>query len=41
MDSDSLRHSPLAMDAATFRALGHRLVDQVAEFLEVDARAVR
>jgi glutamate/tyrosine decarboxylase-like PLP-dependent enzyme len=34
VDSDSLRHSPLAMDAATFRALGHRLVDQVAEFLE-------
>jgi aromatic-L-amino-acid/L-tryptophan decarboxylase len=29
-----MRHAPLAMDAATFRALGHRLVDQVAEFLE-------
>ena len=28
------RQSPLAMDAATFRALGHRLVDQLAEFLE-------
>ena len=28
------RHAPLAMDAATFRALGHRLVDQLAEFLE-------
>src|SRR5262249_46344317 len=28
------RQSPLAMDAATFRTLGHRLVDQVAEFLE-------
>jgi glutamate/tyrosine decarboxylase-like PLP-dependent enzyme len=28
------RQSPIAMDAATFRALGHRLVDQVAEFLE-------
>ena len=25
---------PLAMDAATFRKLGHRLVDQLAEFLE-------
>jgi len=34
MDSDSVRHAPLAMDAATFRALGHRLVDQVAAFLE-------
>lgn len=29
-----MRQAPLAMDAATFRALGHRLVDQVAEFLE-------
>ena len=28
------RHAPLAMDAATFRALGHRLVDQLAELLE-------
>jgi glutamate/tyrosine decarboxylase-like PLP-dependent enzyme len=27
------RSAPLAMDAATFRALGHRLVDQLAEFL--------
>jgi glutamate/tyrosine decarboxylase-like PLP-dependent enzyme len=27
------RNAALAMDAATFRALGHRLVDQVAEFL--------
>jgi aromatic-L-amino-acid decarboxylase len=34
MDSDLVRHSPLAMDAAAFRALGHRLVDQVATFLE-------
>ena len=32
--SDDARHVPLAMDSATFRALGHRLVDQVAEFLE-------
>ena len=31
---DSERHAPLAMDAATFRSLGHRLVDQVAGFLE-------
>jgi len=31
---DSERHAPLAMDAATFRKLGHRLVDQVAGFLE-------
>jgi glutamate/tyrosine decarboxylase-like PLP-dependent enzyme len=28
------RHSPLAMDATTFRALGHRLVDQIAGRLE-------
>src|SRR5688572_7298167 len=28
------RHSPLAMDAATFRALGHRLIDQVAAQLD-------
>jgi aromatic-L-amino-acid decarboxylase len=35
VDTDpSRRDSPLAMDAATFRALGHRLVDQVAELLE-------
>jgi aromatic-L-amino-acid decarboxylase len=34
MDGDSGRHAPLAMDAATFRNLGHRLVDQLAEFLE-------
>ena len=32
--TDSVRHSPLAMDSATFRALGHRLVDQLAECLE-------
>lgn len=30
---DHGREAPLAMDAATFRRLGHRLVDQVAEFL--------
>lgn len=28
------RHSPLAMDAETFRALGHQLVDQVAGLLD-------
>lgn len=33
MDNDSTRQAPLAMDAATFRALGHRLVDQLAELL--------
>jgi aromatic-L-amino-acid decarboxylase len=33
VDGDSLRHSAIAMDA-TFRALGHRLVDQLAQFLE-------
>ncbi len=30
----STRNAPLAMDAATFRALGHRLVDQLAGCLE-------
>src|SRR5258707_7980418 len=34
MGGDSIRSSALAMDAATFRKLGHRLVDQVAGFLE-------
>ena len=34
MDGNSGRHAPLAMDAATFRKLGHRLVDQLAGFLE-------
>ena len=34
VNGDSDRHAPLAMDAATFRELGHRLVDQVAGFLE-------
>lgn len=33
-DVESIRHAPLEMDAATFRKLGHRLVDQVAGFLE-------
>jgi aromatic-L-amino-acid/L-tryptophan decarboxylase len=31
---DASRDAPLAMDAATFRKLGHRLVDQLAGFLE-------
>jgi glutamate/tyrosine decarboxylase-like PLP-dependent enzyme len=30
---DAIRDSPLAMDAARFRALGHRLVEQLAEAL--------
>ncbi len=34
MDDDSIRQAPLALDAETFRALGHRLVDQVAGLLE-------
>ena len=35
---DSARHAPLAMDPATFRLLGHRLVDQLTEFLESQPR---
>jgi glutamate/tyrosine decarboxylase-like PLP-dependent enzyme len=31
---DPVRQAPLAMDAATFRALGHRLVDQLAASLD-------
>src|SRR5262245_24063466 len=34
MDVDSIRNAPLAMDASTFRTLGHRLVDNIAGFLE-------
>jgi glutamate/tyrosine decarboxylase-like PLP-dependent enzyme len=34
IDHGLARQAPLAMDATTFRALGHRLVDQVAELLE-------
>ena len=30
-DRSTPREAPLAMDAATFRALGHQLVDQLAE----------
>ncbi len=33
-NAKSTRRTPLDMDAATFRALGHRLVDDVAAFLE-------
>jgi aromatic-L-amino-acid/L-tryptophan decarboxylase len=32
-DAEAPREHPLAMDAATFRTLGHRLVDQLAELL--------
>lgn len=32
------RHAPLEMDVATFRALGHRLVDQLAEYLDAVPR---
>ena len=34
VDGGSGRQSALAMDAATFRALGHRLVDRLADFLD-------
>jgi len=34
VDDHATRQAPLAMDAATFRSLGHRLVDQVAGLLE-------
>jgi glutamate/tyrosine decarboxylase-like PLP-dependent enzyme len=34
VDGDLVRHAPLAIDAATFRKLGHRLVDQLAGRLE-------
>ena len=34
VDGDRVRRAPLAMDAATFRTLGHRLVDQVTDLLE-------
>ena len=31
--TDSMRTAPIAMDAATFRTIGHRLVDQIADAL--------
>src|SRR5690349_5212820 len=34
MNSESRRGAPLEMDSATFRKLGHHLVDQVAGYLE-------
>ncbi len=34
MDGDPVRQAPLAMEAGAFRALGHRLVDQVAQLLD-------
>ena len=33
MPNSRSRHAPLAMDTETFKALGHQLVDQVAELL--------
>ena len=38
MPDDVHRQAPLAMDAATFRALGHRLVDELAAALEAVPR---
>jgi glutamate/tyrosine decarboxylase-like PLP-dependent enzyme len=34
MKREASREAPLAMDSETFRALGHRLVDQIAGFLD-------
>jgi glutamate/tyrosine decarboxylase-like PLP-dependent enzyme len=38
MMDDPVRQAPLAMDAATFRALGHRMVDQLAACLDAVPR---
>jgi glutamate/tyrosine decarboxylase-like PLP-dependent enzyme len=38
MDSSARRDTPLAMDAARFRALGHALVDQIASQLDAIPR---
>lgn len=38
MMDDSVRQAPLVMDGATFRALGHRLVDQLAACLDAVPR---
>ena len=34
MSQSAPRVAPLGIDAQTFRSLGHRLVDQLAAFLE-------
>lgn len=31
--TDARRHAPVAMDTATFRELGHQLVDQLATLI--------
>src|SRR5687767_15555667 len=38
MMDDSVRQAPLVMDGATFRALGHRLVNQLAACLDAVPR---
>ena len=38
MERESSRQAPLAMDAERFRALGHRLVDQLAQSLDAVPR---
>ena len=41
MSTSRSRQAPLAMDAETFSALGHQLVDQISELLaSVPARPV-
>src|SRR6478672_10997613 len=34
MKAESARSAPIAMEPAAFRALGHQLVDELAQFLE-------